>query len=159
MTFSLTGSPFHQRWQVSSLFWPTGSRNHLSLSCVIHTQPKGGSPGGQSVGGALGQLTASYVVDTHRQDRFMSTWATNLSSSKDIKANFRVHNLSELKWKKKWNQAWPSWGLSITPVFLGCVLAGKRLFDGYGPILFESASRAVPHRQTLQHLDSPSEPR
>lgn len=75
------------------------------VSLLCHTYPAQGGqsrwPDSRSIGDALGQLTASYVVDAHGQHRFMSTWATNLSSSKDIKANFRVRHLSELKWKRK----------------------------------------------------------
>lgn len=94
------------------------------------------------------------------QGQLLSNFAPALSSSEVMKASSRAHHSSELEWERK--MKWPGsfWGFFLHHApCLGCVSPGKRLFDCYGPILFESASRPVPHRQTLQHLDSPSEPR
>lgn len=132
--------PLHQCWQVSSLI---GSRGPF-VSLLCRTYPAQGpvQVARQSVSWWCSrQLTALICCRMHtEQDWFMSTWATNLSSSKDLKANFRVHHLSELKWKRKDEPGLAFLRASITSVFLAVSWQEKDSSMTMDRILSESAS-------------------
>lgn len=158
MTCSLTGSPFIS----ADRFLLSLGRGTICLSPVSYIpSPRGPvQVARQSVSWWCSRAAYRLICCRCTQTRLIYEHLGHKSVKfKRLKGQLQSSSFVRAQVKEKRNQAWPSWGLSITPVFLGCVLAGKRFFDDYGPILSESASRPVPHRQTLQHLDSPSEPR
>lgn len=151
---TFTGSPFIS----ADRFLLIGSRT-ICLPKVRHIpSPRAQSrwPDSRSVGGALGQLIP-HMLSMHTDKIDLWALGPQICQVQRLKGH-QSSSFVKAQVKEKRNQAWPSWGLSITPVFLGCVLAGK-ILRWLWTDPFWVSFQASPSQTDFTTFDSPSEPR